>query len=171
MVDLRSRTHGPGATQGVNLVVMAYDDRVVSDQDGAVTYYLDARVHPADRRAPGQTNLALVSKTSAEAVTRFPNSARYSPLQLASIVETAAGNTAALTDPTGSVIGMAYGVRADLLINDGEVVVNTKTLSTTELSVRADEDGMDIRAQIRVSVMSARKAREAVRAGAVAQTV
>lgn len=165
MVDLRSKIHGAGATQAVNLVVMAFHDRVASDAEGVVTaHYLDARVHPGDRRAPGQTSLALVSKKGARSTTGFANSARYTPLQLASIEQAAAGNVTDLTDASGKVVGRAYGVRADLLINSGDVVVNTRTLAATELSVGEDPDGRDIRAQITDSVTAARRAREAARA-------
>lgn len=164
MVDLRSRTHGAGATQGVNLVVMAYDDRVVPDaESGVATHYLDARVHPGDRRAPGQIDLALVSKKGAGSTTGFANSARYTPLQLASIEEAAADNVADLTDAAGVVVGRVYGVKADLLIDSGVIVLNTRTLSSTELSVRADEEGRDIRRQIVASVTAARRARELAR--------
>ncbi|MGJ0388337.1 hypothetical protein [Microbacterium sp. CGR1] len=171
MVDLRSKIHGAGATQAVNLVVMAYHDRVASDADGVVTtHYLDARVHPGDRRAPGQTSLALVSKKEARSTTGFANSARYTPVQLASIEQAAADNVTDLTDESGRVVGRAFGVRADLLINSGEVVVNTRTLAPTELSVGEDTDGRDIRAQIVESVTAARRARDAARA-LVSETV
>ncbi|KQQ64762.1 hypothetical protein [Microbacterium sp. Leaf320] len=165
MVDLRSKIHGAGATQGVNLVVMAYHARVARDAEGVViTHFLDARVHPGDRRAPGQTSLALVSKKDATSTTGFANSARYTPLQLASIEQAAADNATDLIDVSGRVVGRAFGVRADLLINSGEVVVNTRTLTATELSVGDDEDGRDIRAQIVASVTAARRARDAARA-------
>ena len=165
MVDLRSKIHGAGATQAVNLVVLAFHDRFASDAEGAVTaHYLDARVHPGDRRAPGQTSLALVSKKGTRSTTGFANSARYTPLQLASIEQAAADNVTDLTDASGKVIGRAFGVRADLLINSGDVVVNTKTLAPTELSVGEDADGRDIRAQITDSGAAARRARDAARA-------
>ncbi|WP_341957620.1 hypothetical protein [Microbacterium sp. LWH13-1.2] len=165
MVDLRSKIHGAGATQGVNLVVMAYHDRVARDAEGVVTtHLLDARVHPGDRRAPGQTSLALVSKKDATSTRGFANTARYTPLQLAAIEQAAAGNATDLTDASGRVVGRAFGVRGDLLINSGEIVVNTRTLTATELSVGDDEEGRDIRAQIVASVTAARRARDAARA-------
>lgn len=160
MVDLRSRIHGAGATRAVNVVVLAYDDHVVTVGD-VITHHLDARVHPGDRRAPGETDLALVPAASGG---RLPNSAPYSADQLASIARAAGDNTSDLSDRTGALVGRAYGIRADLLIDDGAVVVNTKTLRPTELSVRADVHGRDIREQIEDSVRRARRAREAVRA-------
>lgn len=172
MVDLRSKTHGAGATQGVNLVVMAYDDRIASDRDGVITArLLDVRVHPGDRRAPGQVNLALVSKKRSATAPGHAGSARYTEDQFACIQASAGENAALLTDAVGGVIGRVYGVRADLLINNGEVVVNTKTLTSTELQVGPNDDGLDIRAQIDASVATARRAREAARANAVESLV
>jgi hypothetical protein len=159
VVDLRSRIHGAGATRAVNTVVVAFDDHVVAHDD-VITHYLDARVHPGDRRAPGETDLALVPATSGG---RLANSAPYSADQLASIVRAAGDNASDLSDSTGAVVGRAYGIRADLLIDDGAVVVNTKTLRPTELSVRADVHGRGIREQIEDSVSRARRARDAVR--------
>lgn len=161
MVDLRSRTHGPGATKSVNLVVLAYADRVDSgDADDEIVHHLDARVHPGDRRAPGETELALVPSKAESSDRGFENSARYTAAQLAAIVETAGENTTPLLDARGAIVGHAYGVKADLLINDGDVVVNTKTLEATDLSVDVDEGGRDIRAQIDGSTAAARSARE-----------
>ena len=165
MVDLRSRTHGPGAMRAVNLVVMAYDDRVVAKtEDEDALHYLDARVHPGDRRAPGQISLALVSKKDGRSTSGHENSARYSAEQLASIQRAAGDNTASLRDAAGRAVGTVYGVRADLLIHDGAVVLNTKTLAGMELSVGADAEGRDIRAQIVASTRAARRARDAAQA-------
>ncbi|MFF7292658.1 hypothetical protein ACFY9N_09010 [Microbacterium sp. NPDC008134] len=164
MVDLRSRTHGPGAMKGVNLVVLAYVDRVVfAGADGDIVHHLDARVHPGDRRAPGETELALVPTKEEPSAGAFENSARYTAAQLAAIAETAGENTTPLRDARGAVVGRAYGVKADLLINDGDVVVNTKTLEVTDLSVDVDEHGRDIRAQIDGSTAAARTLRESVK--------
>jgi hypothetical protein len=168
VVDLRSKIHGPGATRSVNLVVMAYDERVATDAEGVVTtHYLDARVHPADRRAPGQVTLALVSRKDGRSTSGHDNSARYSAEQLAVIQQAAGDNTADLTDASGATVGRIYGVNADLLINRGEVVLNTKTLSATDLSVAPDDEGRDIRSRISASTRSARRARDAARAAAL----
>ena len=169
MVDLRSKIHGASATQGVNLVVMSYDDRVDAGRE-SVTHYLDARVHPGDRRAPGQINLALVSKKEGRSTSGHDNSAEYSAEQLACIAEAAGDNVMPLVDSAGHVVGRVFGVRADLLINNGAVVVNTKTLAPTDLSVAPDEAGRDIRAQIIASTASARRARDAARARAAEST-
>lgn len=145
---------------GVNLVVLAYDDRAACDA-GAV--HLDARVHPGDRRAPGQINLALVSKNREQAAKGYRHCACYSLEQVTAIVTAAGDNFADLTDGTGAVVGKVYGVKADLLIHDGQVVLNTKTLTPTELSVGVDADGNDIRSQIAWSTDAAKRARAAAR--------
>lgn len=161
MVDLRARRHGAGATKGVNLVVIAYDDRVEAGADGVVlAHHLDVRVHPADRRAPGETDLALVPLTRAVAPIGYQNTARYSADQLMAIGTAARDNVVGLLDARGRRVGEAFGVKADLLISDGDVVVNIKTLEATELSVHVDAAGNDIRAQIALSTTAAADAIE-----------
>ncbi|MBO9625759.1 MAG: hypothetical protein J7484_05220 [Microbacterium sp.] len=156
MVDLRARIHGAGATRGVNLVVMEFDGRAVADADGAVTtHLLDAVVHPGDRRAPGETDLALVPSGEGDDAP----SAGYSAEQFRAIAEAAGGNVTDLVDAAGVVVGRAYGVRADLLVSDGRLVVNTKTVAATELPVSPDAEGRDIRMQISASMAAAREAR------------
>ncbi|NKF34647.1 hypothetical protein HER21_50420, partial [Pseudomonas sp. BGM005] len=56
------------------------------------------------------------------------HSAPYSDDQLAAIARVAGDNVSDLIDVGGVVVGRAYGIRADLLIDAGAVVVNTKTL-------------------------------------------
>lgn len=162
MVDLRSRIHGAGATRGVNIVVLAHDDHV-EVHGGVITHLLDARVHPGDRRAPGETDLALVRGATDG---RPANSAPYSAGQFAAIEHAAGDNVSDLVDSGGVVVGRAYGIRADLLIDDGAVVVNTKTLRRSELSVHPDAHGRSILDQIDGSVRLARRMRAAVRAAA-----
>lgn len=163
MVDLRSKVHGARATQGVNLVVLAYHDGAPGDASGAPTSWgLDVRVHPGDRRAPGETDLALVPDRSGEAVPGRDNTAGYSARQFASIQRAAGPNTSELRDDRGAAIGHAYGVRADLVIHGGALMLNARTLGPTELSVGPDEEGRDIRAQISESEAVARRARAAV---------
>lgn len=164
MVDLRARTHGAGATRAVNLVVLAYDDRVATTGDES-THYLDAWLHPGDRRAPGEIDLALVGKTGEKATSGFDNSAAYSSAQLASIERAAGPNVTDLIDEHGAVVGRGYGVRADLLISAGHVVVNTRTVGPTVLSVAPDAAGRDIRAQIVAAASAARHARGALSSG------
>lgn len=161
MVDLRARRHGAGAMRGVNLVVMAYADRVDVGPDGAVVaHHLDVRVHPADRRAPGETDLALVPHAHDGDARGHENVARYTGVQLRAIERAAGGNVADLVDERGHVVGATYGVKADLLIADGGVVVNTKTLAASDLSVDVDAAGRDIRAQIAISIAAAEVAIE-----------
>jgi hypothetical protein len=165
MVDLRSRTHGAGATKGVNLVVLAYDDLIADRAADDAVHFLDVRVHPGDRRAPGQVDLALVPKRMERSTVGFDHAAGYSAEQLEAIEKAAGDNVTDLRDARGEVIGKVYGVKADLLINSGEVVVNTKTLEATALSVSPDVDGRDIRAQIEFTT-AAGGLRRAARAAA-----
>lgn len=168
MADLRKETHGPGSMKGVNLVVIAYDNRVAKKDDKITTHYLDARIHPGDTRAPGQTTLALVSKKDPKSPSGYNNSARYSAGQFAAIQEAAGDNVTDLTNQAGAVVGKIYGVKADLLISNSEVIANTKTLEPTELSVGPDASGKDIRAQIFESMKAAKDARSAAAAAAAA---
>lgn len=165
VVDLRSRIHGAGATRAVNVAVLTYDDRVAT-ADGRVTHFLDVRVHPGDRRAPGEVDLALVREARCG---RPANSAPYSTDQLAAIERVAGDNVSDLRDADGAVVGRVYGIRADLLIDGGAVVANTKTLRSSDLSVRPDAHGRDIRDQIEMSVALARDARAALRASGVGE--
>lgn len=148
-------------------MVMAWDERVV-EEGGVAVHHLDARVHPGDRRAPGETDLALVP---ASAGGRWEHSAPYTAEQRESIVVAAGDNASDLVDSSGEVVGRVYGVRADLLIDDGAVVVNTKTLSATELSVRPDAHGRDIREQIEDSMRLARRTRDTVKAAGLDEPV
>ncbi|MCI4659591.1 hypothetical protein [Cryobacterium zhongshanensis] len=161
MADLRKETHGPGSMKGVHLAVIAYDNRVAKKDDVVTTHYLDARIHPGDHRAAGQTTLALVSKKDAKSPTGYNNSARYSAGQFEAIKEAAGTNVTDLTNKEGTVVGKIYGVKADLLISNGDVIANTKTLEASELSVGDDAAGKDIRTQIFDSMKEAKDARAA----------
>lgn len=152
----------------VNLVVIAYDNRVAKKDGEITTHYLDARIHPSDSRAAGQTTLALVSKKDANSPSGYNNSARYSAGQFQAIQEAAGANVTDLTNQNGDVVGKIYGVKADLLISNGDVIANTKTLAPTELSVLPDPSGRDIRTQIFESMNAAKAARAAATAEAPA---
>jgi hypothetical protein len=166
MADLRTETHGKGSMKGVNLAVIAYDNRVAKKDDVVTTHYLDARIHPGDHRAAGQTTLALVSKKDAKSPSGYNNSARYSAGQFDAIKEAAGDNVSDLTNQAGEVVGKIYGVKADLLISNGDVIANTKTLEATEFSVGPDAAGRDIRTQIFETMNAAKAAREAAKAEA-----
>lgn len=167
MADLRKETHGPGSMKGVNLAVISYDNRVAKKDDVVTTHYLDARIHPGDTRAPGQTSLALVSKKDAKSPTGYNNSARYSAGQFEEIQKAAGDNVADLTNTAGEVVGKIYGVKADLLITSSkEMIANTKTLEASDFSVGDNEAGKDIRTQIFDSMKEAKNARTAAAAEA-----
>lgn len=164
MADFRKETHGAGSMKGVNLVVIAYDNRVAKKDGGEITtHYLDARIHPEDRRAAGQTTLALVSKKDEKSPSGYNNSARYSAGQFDAIREAAGDNVTELTDREGTVVGKIYGVKADLLVSNGDVIANTKTLEATEHSVLPTADGRDIRSRIFDSMQASKAAREAAK--------
>lgn len=166
MVNLRSETYGPGSLKGVNLAVIAYDNRVSKNKDsGEITnHYLDARMHPGDERAKDQVSLALVSVKDEKSPNGFNNSARYSASQFDAIKEAAGDNTTPLTNQAGDVVGTIYGVKADLFINDGKLVINSKTLEATEHSVQPNAEGKDIRTQIFDSMAAAKEARDEAKA-------
>jgi len=163
MADFRKETHGAGSMKGVNLVVIAYDNRVAKKDDVITTHYLDARIHPEDRRAAGQTTLALVSKKDEKSPSGYNNSARYSAGQFEAIKEAAGDNVTDLTKEDGTVVGKIYGIKADLLVSNGDVIANTKTLEASEHSVLPTPDGRDIRARIFETMNAAKAAREAAK--------
>lgn len=164
MVTLNKETHGPGSMTGVNLVVIAYDNRVAKKDGEVAHHYLDARIHPNDRRAAGQATLALVSKKDEKSPSGYNNSARYTTGQFQSIKEAAGANVSPLTNQAGEVVGQIYGVKADLLVSNGSLIANTKTLTPSELSVGEDEKGRDIQTQIFESMRASKAAREASKA-------
>lgn len=165
MADLRKEVHGAGSMKGLDLAVIAYDNRVARKDDKITTRYLDVRIHPGDRRAEGQTQLALVSKKDEKSPTGYNNSERYSEGQFEAIVEAAGDNVTDLTNKAGDVVGKIYGVNADLLVSGArELVINTKTVKGSELSVAPNEAGVDIRQQMFDSMKAAQAAREAAKA-------
>jgi hypothetical protein len=170
MADLRKETHGPGSMKGVNLAIIAYDNRVAKKDDKVTTHYLDARIHPSDRLNKDQVTLALVSKRDEKSPTGYNNSARYSAGQFDAIVEAAGDNVTDLTNQKGDVVGKIYGVKADLLISNNDVIANTKTLEKSDFSVGPDKDGKDIRTQIFDSMNAAKTAREEAKKAAGAET-
>lgn len=170
MADLRKETHGPGSMSGVNVVVIAYDNRK-SEKDGKTAFYLDARIHPGDRRGPGQTNLALVSKRDEKSPKGYNNMSRYTESQFDAIKEAAGDNVTDLTTQTGDVVGKIYGLKADLLVNQQkEVILNTKKLQGSDLSVKPNAENKDIRTQIFDAQRAAQAARRGVEAEAAVET-
>jgi hypothetical protein len=132
----------------VNLVVIAYDNRVAFTDGEVTTYYLDVRIHPDDRRAKGQSTLALVSKKDDHALSGYNNSAPYSAGDFEALKEAAGGNVTALTDSGGHAVGSIYGVRADLRADNRDLMMDAATLAGSECSVLPDADGNDIRWRI-----------------------
>lgn len=174
MADFRKETHGPGSLKSVDLVVMAYDGRHAPRpgpdgvQEPITTRYLDARIHPEDRRAAGQTTLALVAKKDASSPSGYNNAARYSENQFQAIVEAAGDNRTDLLNKDGVKVGDIYGVKADLLVNNGDVIINTKSVATSELNVAPDADGKNIQQRMFETMAATKAAREAAREAAKA---
>ena len=174
MVNLRNDAYGAGAMKGVNLAVIAYDNRVAKDKDGKETSrYLDVRLHPGDERAAGQTTLALVTKKDEKSPNGYNNSERYTPGQFDAIVAAAGDNTAPLLNKTGETVGTIYGVKADVFPHSTKegrgLVINSKTLEASDLSVGPDANGRDITAQIFDSMKAAKEAKAAEKAAAQAE--
>lgn len=170
MVDLRKDTHGAGSTKGLNLAIIAYDKSVAKNKDtGEIrSHYLDARLHPEDARAAGQTTLALVTDKDPKSRSGYSNTRPYSASQMDSIKEAAGDNVAPLLTKDGTEVGKIYGVKADVLFNDGGAIVNTKTVEKSEMSVGA-VDGKDIQTRIFDSQSQARQARDAAKASKAAE--
>lgn len=171
MVNLRNDAYGAGAMKGVNLAVIAYDNRVAKDKDGKETSrYLDARLHPGDERAAGQTTLALVTKKDEKSPNGYNNSERYTPGQFDAIVAAAGDNTAPLLNKSGEAVGTIYGVKADVFPNSTKegrgLVINSKSLEASDLSVGPDANGRDITTQIFDSMKAAKEAKAAEKAAA-----
>jgi hypothetical protein len=142
----------------VDLVVIAYDNRVAFTDGEVTTYYLDVRIHPDGRRAQGRSTLALVSKKDDHALSGYNNSAPYSADDFEALKEAAGGNVTALTDSGGYAVGSIYGVRADLLVDNRDLRMDTGTLAASECSVLPDAHGNEIRWRI-FDAMSAMKKR------------
>lgn len=164
MADLRKETHGANSMKAVDLVVIAYDNRVAKKDGAITTHYLDLRIHPEDRRGPGQISLALVSKPDTKAPSGFNNTERYSVGQFDAIKAAAGDNVADLTNQAGVSVGKIYGVKADLLISGSSLIANTKTVEESKLSVLDNEAGTDIRTRMFDSMKAAKAARAATAA-------
>lgn len=170
MVDLRKDTHGAGSTKGLNLAVIAYDKSVAKNKEtGEIrSHYLDARLHPEDQRAAGQTTLALVTDKDPKSRSGYSNTRPYSASQMDAIKEAAGDNVAPLLTKDGEEVGKIYGVKADVLFNQGAAIVNTKTVESSDLSV-GPVDGKDIQTRIFDSQAQARQARDAAKAAKAAE--
>ena len=163
MADLRKDVHGPGSMKAVEVVVLAYDNRVSKKDDVVTNHFLDIRIHPEDRRAEGQTQLALVSKDDAKSPSGKNNTSRYSAGQMKTIVEAAGTNVTDLTTQDGTVVGKIYNVKSDLMINaDKEVILDSKTIQAGELGV-GDKDGKDVRTRMFDVMRDAKAAKTAAK--------
>lgn len=166
MVDIRKTTVGEKGMEAVDLVVIAYDNRVMEGKDGKVIRnFLDVRMSPEDRRAPTQTNLGLFAKPDTKSPSGYNNSFGYAASQFDAIVEAAGDNTAPLLNAEGEKVGTIYGVNADLMSPASEdlrkhgLIIDTRTVKPSEKTV-GEIDGKSVRDRIYES-MAAVKARKA----------
>lgn len=168
MVDVRKETQGENSMKGVELFVMAYDSNVHKDKEtGEIkNHYLDVRMHPEDRRADKQSNLALVSKTKEyDGKKVYDNKAPYAAKQMDAIKEAAGDNKTPLLTKDGKEIGTIYGVKADLMVGNGRnLLINTKTLESTDKSVQPDAEGKSVLTRSFEKVIPFKEAQEAARA-------
>lgn len=163
MVFLTREKHGAGSMNDVNLVVIAYENRVSKKDDKVTGHYLDMRLHPEDSRAADQNTLALVTRRDPKAKSGYNNTARYVPVQYEAMVAAAGENVVPLTDRDGKIVGKILGLKGDLLPSKdpgGGLVVNPQTLKPSELSVHDNDKGRDIRSQIFDAQKTAKLARE-----------
>lgn len=127
MANLR----GPGSMKAINLVAVTFPNSVTKD---GKSRYLDVQVDAQDSRAPGQTNLHLVTERvkDKEGKDRINNGAPYSTAQFASIKEAAGDNVVTL--PNGAEV---YSVKADLMPSSRKsgLVLNTKTVEASDFKI------------------------------------
>ncbi|WP_435109314.1 hypothetical protein [Nocardiopsis synnemataformans] len=152
MVNLRRADYGPAATKAVNLVAIFYNSAVVRDPESNAVeaVYLDNRLHPEDRRAPGQSSLALVTTKDAGTRSGYNTMARFTPKQARAIREAAGSNTTPVLNKNGEQVGIAFGYQADLFFSkkEGGAIPKITTVRPSGLSVHPGRDGKTIMSRI-----------------------
>lgn len=167
-----------GSTRGVDLAVLVYDNaKYVDPKKNEVTaVYANAQMHPDSPLAEGQRSLSLSTRKDDNG--KYNSNVRYTPKQIEAM-ETAAGdNIAPLLDKNGDTVGKIYGVKGDVFFNNGQTVINTKSVEKSDLSVAPVEvqvpqpDGttvpetQDIQKRIYSHNETVKAAREAAQAAA-----
>jgi|SRR5699024_9062224 len=141
-----------GSMKGVDLAVMIYDTAQYKDpkKNEVTAVYADARVHPESPVAEGQKSLALSTRkeTGKDGKERYNSNVRYTPKQIDQIKEVAGDNVAPLLNKDGETKGQIYGVKSDVFFNDGQTVMNTKTLEASDKTVQPTAEGRTIQDQI-----------------------
>jgi hypothetical protein len=124
---------GTGAFKDVNLIAVTYPNSVTKN---GKAQYIDVHLDARDHRAPGQTNLHLVSERvkDKDGNPRINNGAPYTAAQFAAIKEAAGANCTVL--PNGAEV---YGVKADVMPSSRRtgMVLNTTTLRASDHVVDA----------------------------------
>lgn len=167
-----------GSTRGVDLAVLVYDNaKYVDPKKNEVTaVYANAQMHPDSPLAEGQRSLSLSTRKDDNG--KYNSNVRYTPKQIEAM-ETAAGdNVSPLLDKDGETVGKIYGVKGDVFFNNGQTVINTKSIEKSDLSVAPVEvqvpqaDGstvpetQDIQKRIYSHNETVKAAREAAQAAA-----
>lgn len=141
---------GKGSFSGRNVIVVAYDNAVFTDEKGRVSNYLDVQINAEDlREGEVATNLHLfttqnVSTVDGNEVVQYSNGVTYRPSQLEKIKEVAGDNMVELKSSTGEVIGGVYAVKGDLFMPDYTlkgrkfIMLNTKTLEASDFAIGED---------------------------------
>lgn len=172
MVNLK----GKGALEGVNLAVDVYDSSVYTDPNSGEIrkHYLDASVHKDDERFAGQTvpNLRFTKKAGVDGKPdQFDTKVGYTPGQLAAIEEAAGDNKTPLLDKDGKQVGTTYGVKANLFVKEDHLMLNTKTVGPSDLSVVTEPGGPSYREQVFQAVKANRAAKKEATATGATPTV
>lgn len=167
-----ARFQGKGSTKQVDLAVALYNNAVSrNEQNGITAAFPTTYLHPDSSTAPGQTNLALNTRRDEKSPSGYNNTAAYSSSQMRDIVATAGDNHAPMTNKDGQAVGRIYGVKADVMkaSNGSGMVMNTKTLASTELPVGPDAQGRDLVNRVIDTHKAAKEAKEAQGPAPVAQ--
>lgn len=167
-----------GSTRGVDLAVLVYDNaKFVDPKKNEVTaIYANAQMHPDSPLAEGQRSLSLSTRKDDKG--KYNSNVRYAPKQIEAMSAAAGDNTAPLLDKDGGQVGNIYGVKGDVFFNNGQTVINTKSIEKSDLSVAPVEvqapqaDGttapetQDIQKRIYSHNETVKAAREAAQAAA-----
>lgn len=167
-----------GSTRGVDLAVLVYDNAKFVDpkQNEVTAVYANAQMHPDSQLAEGQRSLSLSTRKDDKG--KYNSNVRYTPKQIEAMGTAAGDNTAPLLDKDGGEVGKIYGVKGDVFFNNGQTVINTKSIEKSDLSVAPVEvqapqaDGttapetQDIQKRIYSHNETVKAAREAAQAAA-----
>lgn len=166
-----ARFQGKGSTTQVDLAVALYNNAVARNDKGEITAaFPTVYKHPQGEGSKGQTNLALNTRRDDKSPSGYNNTTAYAASQMQDIVATAGENYAPLLNKDKQEVGRIYGVKADVMraSDKSGMVINTKTLNPSELSVGPDANGRDLIQQV-IDTHKEAKAMKEAEGPAVAQ--